>query len=534
MISRRRARLFADELIPLEAGVELAGGELPPDQEAEHKARAIELGLIRVEHAQGGRRRRVHVPAAGPDPGAGRPGHQRSGLGGRDAAVLAARRRHARPDGALRQALLRAASGSECYAITEEGAGSDVDAIEATASRDGDDYVLNGMKWHVTSFNAADYAFFQGKLTSGDHVGEHAMFLVDLPSPGVRVVRTPAYMHTLGHGAPAPDRGVRGRAGSRRPARRRRGRRDELRLRVVQVRAADGRCPVPRRGRAADRRDDLVRSRSASSPDGRSREFGAVQAMLADSLTELFAARSLTYETARGIDAGADVKVQHAQCSMAKLYAAEMAGRVADRAVQVFGGRGYMREYAAERFYRELRVERIWEGTSEVQRAIIADQMIKRGPGSPEPCWPGGGPDAVPLATRSHLPPAGLPAPPDCPPLPATRPAHPLLAGQARLDRARPPRAPRARSAAGTWRCTLPSGPIRNFSKFHWMSPALPSRVGDLGQLGVERMPVGPVHVDLGEHRERDAVVQRAELADLLGSARLLARRTGCRGIRPP
>jgi alkylation response protein AidB-like acyl-CoA dehydrogenase len=110
-------------------------------------------------------------------------------------------------------------------------------------------------------------------------------------------------------------------------------------------------------------------------------EFGAVQAMLADSLTELFGARSMTYETARGVDAGADVKVQHAQCSMVKLCAAEMANRVADRAVQVFGGRGYMREFAAERFYRELRVERIWEGTSEVQRAIIADQMVKRGPG---------------------------------------------------------------------------------------------------------------------------------------------------------
>ena len=64
---------------------------------------------------------------------------------------------------------------------------------------------------------------------------------------------------------------------------------------------------------------------------------------------------------------------------MAKLYASEMAGRVADRAVQVFGGRGYMRENVAERFFRELRVERIWEGTSEVQRAIIADQMAKRG-----------------------------------------------------------------------------------------------------------------------------------------------------------
>jgi acyl-CoA dehydrogenase len=104
--------------------------------------------------------------------------------------------------------------------------------------------------------------------------------------------------------------------------------------------------------------------------------------MLADSLTELFAARSLAYETARGIDRGGDVKVAHAQCSMAKLYCSEMAGRVADRAVQVFGGRGYMRENVAERFYRELRVERIWEGTSEVQRAIIAGQMVKRTPGA--------------------------------------------------------------------------------------------------------------------------------------------------------
>src|SRR4029077_1327601 len=69
----------------------------------------------------------------------------------------------------------------ECYAITEEGAGSDVDAIEATAQPDGDEDLLNGVKWHVTSYNAADFAFFQGKLPSG----EHAMFLVDLPSPGV-------------------------------------------------------------------------------------------------------------------------------------------------------------------------------------------------------------------------------------------------------------------------------------------------------------------------------------------------------------
>jgi alkylation response protein AidB-like acyl-CoA dehydrogenase len=108
-------------------------------------------------------------------------------------------------------------------------------------------------------------------------------------------------------------------------------------------------------------------------------EFQAIQHMLADSLTELWAARLMTYELARNVDRGVDLKVQHAQCSMAKLFASEMACRVADRAVQVFGGRGYMRENVAERFYRELRVDRIWEGTSEVQRNIIGDQLAKRG-----------------------------------------------------------------------------------------------------------------------------------------------------------
>ena len=108
-------------------------------------------------------------------------------------------------------------------------------------------------------------------------------------------------------------------------------------------------------------------------------EFQAIAHMLADSVTELWAARLMTYELARNIDRGVDVKIQHAQCSMAKLYASEMANRVADRAVQIFGGRGYMRENVAERFWREVRVDRIWEGTSEIQRSIVADQLAKRG-----------------------------------------------------------------------------------------------------------------------------------------------------------
>ena len=97
-----------------------------------------------------------------------------------------------------------------------------------------------------------------------------------------------------------------------------------------------------------------------------------------DSLTELNAARLMTYHVARTWET-TDPKILHGKTAMAKLFASEMAGRVADRAVQTFGGRGYMTENPAERYYRELRVDRIWEGTSEIQRTIVARGLLKRG-----------------------------------------------------------------------------------------------------------------------------------------------------------
>jgi acyl-CoA dehydrogenase len=98
--------------------------------------------------------------------------------------------------------------------------------------------------------------------------------------------------------------------------------------------------------------------------------------MLADSVTELFAARSMTYETARSIDEGTDVKVLHARCSMAKLYASEMANRVADRAVQVFGGRGWSTLYRPGRHLMDVRVCRIYEGTDEILKLKIAASVL--------------------------------------------------------------------------------------------------------------------------------------------------------------
>jgi acyl-CoA dehydrogenase len=367
-----RARGFADELIPFEEEAERSGGELPGDLAAAHAKRARELGL-----------QATNMPA---DLGGGgctsmqqvlvqeQMGRVTNALGWVATTPPSWLPAVATPD-QIERYVRPAIAGDreECYAITEEGAGSDVDAIEATARPDGDGYLLNGVKWHVTSYNTADFAFFQGKLPSG----EHAMFLVDLPSPGVRVVRTPDYSHTIGHHHPIVAF-------------------EDVRVPAANLVGAEGdgmafayewfrfeRMMVAARCLgAAERLTAEMTAFAAGRVVGGQpiSEYGLVAGMLADSVTELFAARAMVYETARGIDRGTDVKVSHAQCSMAKLYASEMAGRVADRAVQVFGGRGYMRENVAERFFRELRVERIWEGTSEIQRMIIARQMTKRGP----------------------------------------------------------------------------------------------------------------------------------------------------------
>jgi alkylation response protein AidB-like acyl-CoA dehydrogenase len=371
-----RARTFADEVIPHEEAAELAGGELPAHVTAAHDARARELGLCATnmprELGGGGCSTLQQVLV---QEQVGRVTNALAWAASTPPSWLPAVATPDQTERYVRPAIR--GEREECYAITEEDAGSDVAAIEATARRDGDDYVLSGVKWHVTSFNSADFAFFQAKLEGGPHHGGHAMFFVDLPSPGVSVVRTPAYSHTISHHHPivsfadvrVPAANLVGAEGDGMTFAYEWFRFERLMVAARCLGAAE-RLTAEMTAFAATRR---VGGHPISG-------FGLVAGMLADSLTELFAARSLAYETARGIDRGCDVKIAHAQCSMAKLYCSEMAGRVADRAVQVFGGRGYMRENVAERFYRELRVERIWEGTSEVQRAIIAGQMVKRGP----------------------------------------------------------------------------------------------------------------------------------------------------------
>jgi acyl-CoA dehydrogenase len=258
----------------------------------------------------------------------------------------------------------------EAWAITEPGAGSDVGAIAATAERDGDEWVLTGEKWFVTGGDKADYLVVLAVAE-----GEQTLFFVDKDTPGLVLTRTPRFMHDPyiyahpefrleGCRVPEANR-IQGGGGE-----------GAKMWFVVERLMIAARCCG-----AAERLIELSRGFAASREAfGASiSQYQGVQFPLADSLTELAAARLLTFHAAHEFDVNPDAKIVHGKAAMAKLYASEMAGRVADRAVQILGGRGYMQENPAERHFRELRVDRIWEGTSEIQRVIIAGGLFKRG-----------------------------------------------------------------------------------------------------------------------------------------------------------
>ena len=295
-----RARGFADELIPFEEEAERSGGELPADVTAAHAKRARELGLyatnMPAELGGGGCTTLQQVLV---QEQMGRVTNALGWVAATPPSWLPAVATPDQIDRYVRPAI--AGQREECYAITEENAGSDVDAIEATAQADGGQYLLNGVKWHVTSFNTADFAFFQARLAGGPHHGEHAMFLVDLPSPGVDVIRTPAYSHTISHHHPivaftdvrVPAANLVGAEGDGMAFAYEWFRFERLMV-AARCLGAAGRLTEEMTAFAAARR---VGGQPIS-------ERGLVAGMLADSLTELFAARAMTYETARAIDRG--------------------------------------------------------------------------------------------------------------------------------------------------------------------------------------------------------------------------------------
>ncbi|MFN2487357.1 MAG: acyl-CoA dehydrogenase family protein [Acidimicrobiia bacterium] len=373
-----RARQFVDEeLIPSEVHAEMNQGEIPDDVQARHEKLVRDLGFLAINQPLelGGpgytTRQRVLIMEQ-----AGRVTNALSWVISTPLSWL--------PEVATSLQMERwvmptiAGELTEAYAITEEHAGSDVAALTATARRDGDHYVLNGVKWHVTSANLANYLFFQGVLTKGPRAGEHAFFFVDMDTPGIRHVRTRAYTHTYAHhhwemafeDVRVPVANLIGAEGDGMSFAREWFRFERLMIAARCCGAAE---------RLIDEMSAFAEQRIIG--DKKLADHQAIEFMQADSLTELWGARLMTYQIADEVDNQADAKLLHAHASMAKLTASEMANRVADRAVQVFGGRGYMRENVAERFWRELRVDRIWEGASEVQRAIIAAQLRKRGTG---------------------------------------------------------------------------------------------------------------------------------------------------------
>jgi acyl-CoA dehydrogenase len=262
-----------------------------------------------------------------------------------------------------------------CYAITEPGAGSDVSDLLTVARRVGDSWRISGDKWFVTGGDVARFLLVVAMAeTDGDPAP--TIFFVDRDAPGVHWGRQPKFSNHALYGHP------------------------EVTLADVRVGPADvlgtvgggislthdwfreERLMIAARCVGAARRcleEAHTWSRERQAFGQVIGDYQAMQWMLADSATELAAARALLYQTVDAIAGGLDPKIAHGQAAMVKLFASEMVGRVADRAVQIFGGRGYMREYAVERLWRDTRIDRIWEGTSEMQRLIVARALDRRG-----------------------------------------------------------------------------------------------------------------------------------------------------------
>ena len=258
----------------------------------------------------------------------------------------------------------------EAWALTEPGAGSDLSGLAATAVREADKWILNGEKWFVTS--EGDPGVY---IVAAVADGEQTLFLVEPDSPGLEIVRTPSFLHDpyLDHHPELALRDCRVPDANRVPAGGDAGAKEWILVERLFIAA---RC-CGASLRLLDLATEWAKERQAFG--SRIADYQGVSFPLADSLTELLAARMLTYHAAHAFDVLENRKIVHGKVSMAKLYASEAAGRIADRALQIFGGRGYMVENPAARHFRELRVDRIWEGTSEIQRVIVAGGLLKRG-----------------------------------------------------------------------------------------------------------------------------------------------------------
>jgi acyl-CoA dehydrogenase len=265
--------------------------------------------------------------------------------------------------------------GGDAYAVTEAEAGSDPAGIASTAVASDGGWRINGEKWFVTSGDVARVLIVMANVVDGDH-RLPTLFLVGPSAKGVEFVDDPPFTHNYPHGHPTirftdvevgPDAVIGGVGNGE----------DLQRAWFTEERLGIATHGLGAMWRLLDETTSWALSRKQGGQ--RIMDFQGISFPLADSATDAALGRLLALQVCGMIDSGADVKLIHAKASMAKLFVSEAAGRCADRAVQAFGGRGYMRTNVAERFNRELRVDRIWEGTSEIQRLIIARALERRG-----------------------------------------------------------------------------------------------------------------------------------------------------------
>ncbi|MEH6366410.1 MAG: acyl-CoA dehydrogenase family protein [Pseudomonas marincola] len=260
------------------------------------------------------------------------------------------------------------------FALTEPGSGSDAASLRTTAVRDGDHYVLNGTKRFIT--NAPQAGIFTVMARTNPEIkgaGGISAFIVEAGTPGLSLGKIDQKMGQKGAHTcdvifedcrvPAENLigGVEG-VGFKTAMKVL----DKGRLHIAAV------CVAAAERMLKDALDYALERKQFGQPLA---EFQLIQAMLADSQADIYAARCMVLDAARKRDLKQDVSMEASCC---KMFASEMCGRVADRAVQIFGGAGYVSEYGIERFYRDVRLFRIYEGTTQIQQLVIARNLIRR------------------------------------------------------------------------------------------------------------------------------------------------------------
>jgi acyl-CoA dehydrogenase len=259
------------------------------------------------------------------------------------------------------------------FALTEPEAGSDAASIRTSAKRDGDHYVVNGTKRFITNAPHAGIFTLMARTNQEDKgAGGITAFIVDATTPGITLGKRDKKMGQRGaHTCDVIFDNVRV------PAANIIGGKEGVGFKTAMKVLDKGRIHIAAVcvGVAERMLRDALRYATERKQFGQPiAEFQLVQAMLADSQTELYAARSMVLDAARKRDEGRNVIMESACC---KYFASEMCGRVADRAVQIFGGAGYVSDSGIERFFRDVRLFRIYEGTSQIQQIVIARNMVK-------------------------------------------------------------------------------------------------------------------------------------------------------------